>query len=303
MPASDTPKPNRRRAVVFCATFAVILSGAVYYLWANHAYLKWRFVGGEAGLMKSALKVGQISPDQVIGLVTSGATDAVRKCALYTISSSDRFERPYGKRIVSAIHSFATNLPDKPIARRNASRDLAMAIGSSGRPELIDILERLATDQDFWVRVAVASAFDQETDFGERGWRILRRFAADPAPVVRRSVTYKLANERAPEWAAPVLRGLLDDADPRVRRSAVSAAGRILYLGKGRDVLAPRLREILHSTEEDAELRASAIWALGRSGLLEDKELDELVGSPFERMAKAAREVIEMRAAGRHEAR
>jgi hypothetical protein len=38
-PTPEAPRPNRRRAIVVCSAFAVILSGVIYYLWTNHAYL------------------------------------------------------------------------------------------------------------------------------------------------------------------------------------------------------------------------------------------------------------------------
>ncbi|MHC4252635.1 MAG: hypothetical protein ACYS9X_26250, partial [Planctomycetota bacterium] len=61
-------KPNRRRAIIVCSVFAIVLAGTIYLLRTNLAYLKWRFIGSEPELIYDALETGAISPDQVVKL-------------------------------------------------------------------------------------------------------------------------------------------------------------------------------------------------------------------------------------------
>jgi hypothetical protein len=165
-PTPEEAQPNRRRAVVACSVFAVVLAGTIYLLRTNLAYLKWRFIGSEPELISDALETGAISPDQVVALVNSGATYEVRLKALRTMGSSPSHPAPFGDHMVEAIRGFAADLPEHPTTKRHAVSSLVRVVSNSQRRELIDVLEAIAADPDFLVRSSVCHAFDGVTDFG-----------------------------------------------------------------------------------------------------------------------------------------
>jgi len=305
-PKPDAPKPNRRRAVITCTVFALVLGGVIYYLWTNHAYLKWRFVGGEVKLMDDCLATGYLSPDQVVTLVNSGATTAVRIRALGLIGNTWKFKIPFDERLVEAIRTFAAELPGDESERVQGAHVVAMAIGRSGRSELVDVLGPFANDGNDAVRSSVPTAFFVDTDYGDtdlgdEGWMLIKNLATDPAPDVRMRVLYSLTGERAPEWAEAVVLELLGDADAQVRRCAVGTAAMLLRKGKGAKLFPDRIRQILESPEEDVRVRSSALSALCRLQLIDDEKLSAMLSDPQERVAETAKELIKERAEERAE--
>ena len=187
MPAPDetappeAPKPNRRRGVIFSTVFALVLGGIIYSLWTNHAYLKWRFIGGEVDLMDDCFETGYLTPDQVVTLVNSGATIEVRSTALWLISGSEKFESPWNDTIAKAIRRFAADLPEDGSERLRAAHAIAWAVAKSRRPELGEVLEAFAAHPDRNMRSRVANVFWDESEFDKRGWGILLYLASDNA--------------------------------------------------------------------------------------------------------------------------
>ena len=303
--APETAKPNRRRAIVACSVFAVVLAGTIYLLRTNLAYLKWRFIGSEPEVIYDALETGAISPGQVVALVNSGPTYEVRSEALQAIGGSRSFAAPYDDRVVEAIQVFAAELPKDRCERIAATSVLSQIVRISGRPELIHVLETLSEDSDPNVRVAVVGAFHGEGGLGEKGQLLLRKLAADEEAMVRGAVADVLDRDGlpvtrtpVPEWAMPIVRDLLEDPDAGIRRSAVSAT-----LGftdaEGAPLFAKRLREILGSTGENEDLRDSALRVLFFGGTLDDDELAALADDPQERVARTANRFLAHRRAKR----
>jgi len=293
----DTPKPNRRRAVVVTTVFAIVLGGIFYSLWTNHAYLKWRFIGGEVGLMDDCFATGYLSPDQVVTLVGYGATTEVRSTALWLVSGSENFESPWDNTIAQAIRRFAAKLPEDGTGRLRAAHAIAWAVAKSRRPELVEVLEAFAAHPAAEIRSQVAVAFWDESEFDRRGWETLLYLylGSDDAFDRVRSAMRSRACERPPKWAAPVIHGLLHDADRSVTRSAVTAAGRIMGSGRDAELLSSRLREILDSPGENEWVRVSVLGVLYRNGKIKDEELAAFASCSSEHLAKEARKLIKMR--------
>jgi len=298
----EQPKPNRRRAVVVTTVFALVLGCIFYYLWRNHAYLKWRFVGSEPGLMSHALETGYITPEQVVTLVNSGATFEVRVSALRTLCVSEKFEVPYDDRVVESISTFAANLPEDPMGVCSVASLLAIVVSRSERPELLGVLEPLSAHPVVFVRRAVLSAFRGEWSLGEKGRAILSRLASDQDSHVRGEVADALVAGPGPEWAVDILRGLLHDADAQVRCSAVFAVASFRQ-ADGTNPFAARVREILDSPDEDGEVRAAALCFLFHKGHLGDNELATLANNHQKRVAETAKLLTKWRAEVSEEAR
>ena len=291
MPEPDAPKPNRRRAIIVCTIFAVVLGGIFYYLWTNHAYLKWRFIGSEPGLMSHALETGYITPDQVVTLVNSGATFEVRGEALATIACSEGFRAPYDDRIVDSIRAFAANLPEDPSEALSAANALVAALPRSKRPELIGVVSMLATHPIPFVRMSVVRVFRTDWGLGKDGATILAKLAADQDPLVRMEVAEVLERHHAPEWAKGILRGLLDDSDDRVRSIAVDAVPSFRS-ADGRTLFAKRLRTMLNSSDEVERVRVAALVSLFRTGNIHSDELAALANDPHARVAMVAKRFL-----------
>jgi len=287
----DSPKPNRRRAVVVTTVFALILGCIIYYLWTNHAYLKWRFIGSEPGLMSHAFETGYITPEQVVTLVNSGATFKVRAEALATIGGSERFKAPYDDRIVDSIKAFAANLPEDPSEALSAASALVGALPRSKRPELIGVVSMLATHPMPFVRMSVVRVFRTDWGLGKEGATVLAKLAADQNPLVRMEVAEVLERHHAPEWAKGILRGLLDDTDARVRSIAVDAVPSFRS-ADGRTLFAKRLRTMLDSSNEVERVRVAALVSLFRTGNIHSDELTALATDPHARVAMVAKRFL-----------
>jgi len=304
----EEAKPNRRRAVVVTTVFALVLGSIIYYLWTNHAYLKWRYIGGEVKLMDDCLATGYLSPDQVVTLVNSGATAEVRIRALGLIGNTWKFKIPYSDRLVEAIRTFAAELPGDESGRARGGHAIAMAVGRSGRPDLVDVLEVLARNKDANVRISVTHAFFIDTDYGDTdlgdaGWGILKKLTADPSADVRMWSLHCLKGERAPEWAASVVLAGLKDTDAQVRRFALAVAARLLRKGKGGKLSPDLIRRILKSPTEDEDVRASALSALCYLKLVDDDMLTAMLDDPQKRVAGTAKDMLKERAEEREEER
>jgi hypothetical protein len=306
--ASETTKPNRRRGVIFTTVFALVLGSIIYYLWTNHAYLKWRFVGGEVDLMDDCLATGYLSPGQVVTLINSGASRDIRDTALRLVGNSRKFDIPYNDRIVKAIRSFAAELPGEGYERGASAHTVALAIGRSGRSDLVDALGPLAGDENSDVRASVPAAFSigldyGGTEFGDEGWELIRKLVVDPVPRVRMQTLFSLTGEDAPAWATAAVLTLLSDPDAQVRRFAVNVGARLLQRGKGAELLPTRIRQILDSPNEDELLRTTALSALCRLKLIDDDELASLADDPQQGVAVRAKELIKERDEKREKAR
>jgi HEAT repeat protein len=171
------------------------------------------------------------------------------------------------------------------------ARSVACVIRESGRQELIDVLEEFAADVDPAVRAAIAYAFFGDMDFGEKGRTLLEKLAKDQAFAVRLAAAPAIAcYDHAADWAVPIIRRLLDDANHKVRRAAVSAALNILRTGKGNDILVPRLLKMLRSPEEDSVGRSEVIWLFG--ALMTDADLAGMADDQLARLVKEARKIF-----------
>jgi HEAT repeat protein len=296
----DAPKPNRRRAIVVTTVFALVLGSVTYYLWTNHAYLKWRFVGGEVELMDDCLETGYISAGQIIKLVNSGATSEIRVTALRLVGTSRGFKIPLGSSLVEAIRTFVAELSGSRSERAFAAHTAVMAIGRSGRSDVVDILELLAGDEDALVRVQVTAAFSSlndygDSDLGDEGWAILKKLAADPSPDVRLMAVHTLASKPTPEWAESVVLASLGDTDPRVRKYAVHTAASLLQDGKRAQLSVGLIRQILDSPTEDGNVRAWALRALYDLKLVDDDQLAAMLEDPQEPVVEEAKRLIKRR--------
>ena len=115
---------------------------------------------------------------------------------------------------------------------------------------------------------------------------------------VRASAASALGRYPLPSWAIPIVHDLLDDANSRVRGSAVSTAS-YYRGGKGANPFVGRLREILDSPEEDEHVRSGALVSLLEIGALDDDDLAALARDPNVRVAEKAKRYVEMRARDR----
>jgi HEAT repeat protein len=303
-PAPETPKPNRRRAVIVTTVFALVLGSIIYYLWTNNAYLKWRFVGGEEDFIQSTLDEGDITLDQIIALVGLGATPEVRRVALGVLEDSKTLNAPYDDRIVETIKRFAAGLPEDTRNRGMDANSVTWLISKSGRQELIEILEEFAADANPAVRASIAHAFSSDMNFGEKGRTLVSRLVADQSPLVRAEAASALMScDHTTDWAVPIVRSLFDDADPRVRASSIEAAQIVLFGNHGEESFGPRLREMLDSPQEDAEVRMLALEILLGMRLIGDDDLLALTKDPTKRVAERAKKFIRILKSLRERAR
>jgi hypothetical protein len=294
----DAPKPSRRRAVVVCAVFAVVLAATIYLLRTNLAYLKWRFIGREHELIYDALETGAISADQVVKLVNSGATAEVRSAALGAVAASSRIQPPYDDRIVTAIELFAADLPEAENGKWGAAHAVVAAVRRTRQSALMPVLKTLAGDTDPEVRMCVAGVLGGDADLSEESRALVRMLAKDPHPAVRVSIARALYRKDAPDWTVPILRRLLEDADAQVRESATIAA-HSCRREDGANPFSSRLREMLDSPTEDEDVRDAALGVLCHGGALGDEDLAALANDPQERVAETAKRLIKLRDAER----
>lgn len=253
MPGEE--KTSRRRAVIVTAVFLCLLGSIIYYLRVEHGYLRWRFIGGDEELIGPALETGDISTDQVVALVNSGATWEVRVEALRTVGESSRFERPLSDSAVRAITQFlADNLPTGQFERGQACDLVAGIALRSSRVELAPVLRTVAADPRQHVRLRVAIAF----------------------------------NNGGPDWAVPVLGALLSDSDPEVRGEAVSSVAEFHRRCVVISSLLPRVRAMLESGREDEWVRVEALFTLFQCGQLGEEQIARFLNDPQAKVAVAA---------------
>lgn len=271
---------------------ALLLIVVAGYIRCNRAYLKWKYVGGDETVIEGALSTGQLSPSQVVALVTNGATEDVRIQALSTVAGSEVFPVPYETQVVEAVVAFADSLPADPKTKAWAVCSIADAARKSGQLEFLPILAKLARDSDPKIRQLVCFAFAGGHHFGDEGMELMIALASDSEAGVRSSAVTALGNLRA-DAAVPLIISALSDPDMAVRRYAAVSALSLNYNGVDTKSLVPSLCDMLESDSEPEENRVKALSALCWMGHMKADDLKAHVNDRHQKVAELAKEWLE----------
>jgi hypothetical protein len=166
------PKLAPVKKWIFTLGFILLVGGAVWWIRANHAYLTYRFFGGNLNIMEDALRIGELKPRHVLSLAASCRRAEVRGRAMCIVARSDKFEKPYDPTFVAATVAALKNLPENRMERCDIVNGIMELIRASPQDDLFPAAEALASHPDSRVRDDAADAL---VLYGPRALALLKR--------------------------------------------------------------------------------------------------------------------------------
>jgi beta-lactamase regulating signal transducer with metallopeptidase domain len=212
---------------------------------------------GPGRLQSAALLLG------LAALFVSVALTAPASSARVTGQDPDVLEPP-------AAAAQATPAPRVEVRQRTLQRTVTNERNQEHQPQPRQEREVERERENEPQREQEASSAPTAQDRDRRSI-LIRVLRSDPAPDVRRSAAWALAQESQPDEAGVLIAALRDDADPSVREMAAWS----LADNHGEHVTTA----LAHAVRKDAsaEVRSTAVWALGQRG--QGEEVEALVAA------------------------